>query len=546
MKRIYIILLIFASVSSLMAQNTENEYQTQAVSHISNTEISKNSTLNSLDLFYGMFSGLSVLQNTGWDSTPTMHIRGAATFGDKEPLVVIDGFVRTLDDVIPAEIESISVLKDGAATAIWGVRGANGVIVVKTKRGSYNELAVDLDYTYGMGFNMNYPVMADAGTYANALNQALRNDGLPLRYTDEELGYFRDGTKATQYPNVNWADELLRDYSTNHQFSSTFRGGGEKVRYFASLNYQNKMGTINPSYSESNEDYSNQMRKDYLNMRVNLDIDLTSSTRVNINLKGVLKENKQPSFGDINSYFNSLYNTPAAAFPINTESGMWGGSTIWKKNPAAEVAAKGYNKIHSRMLWADMRIDQSLDSFTPGLSASASVTWDNLSAFKEGNTKSYSYEVFTPLISATNPEDLYSQYGLDGKYKFSSSLNSQYMSAGLVGEINYDRWFGKNGVTGALIYRQDGIIPMGRETMRKWQSILFTAAYNFDNRYIVDFVTNYNGASVLSAKDRFKIYPAISAAWLMSNEAFLKDSGLNLLKIRASWGCSGNTDLVII
>lgn len=514
---------------------------TAAVSHLSSDRLSAFAPNDVWQTLYGTMPGLVALEQVAWSSKPSLYVRGGATTSGKTPLIVIDGFVRSADNLSVEEIESITLLKDGAATALYGTQGANGVICITTKRGDYKSMEVDVDYKFGMGVPYDMPEFVDGATYAMATNEALANDGLPIRYTDLEIDAFRNGTNRELYPDVDWLKEGLRDFTTNHQFGLTFQGGGNNVRYYTHVDYQNDMGLL--KNTELNDKYSTQLRKNKLSLRVNLDVDLTKSTRIALGLSGLLHEAHRAM--DSGTGIAAFYKIPANAFPVKTGSGRWGGSDIFSYNPIANVVDVGYFNDYTRQLQSDLRFTQDFSFWVKGLSASVAVAWDNMASFQEGNKKTYSYEVNVPLMNQQTGEILSvskSVFGEDSPLEYWSSLADQLMNSTFQADLRYGRTFASHSLNAALIYRQEASVPKGRNATRKYQNMLFTAGYSYDNRYFVDVVGNYYGASVLLDGDRFTFYPAVSAAWMISNETFMEGVHLvDFLKLRASYGRSGYT-----
>lgn len=514
---------------------------TQSISTIKGEAIENNSTFNVGNSIFGLIPGLIVNQNTGWTDGATLIVRGGASQTSQSPLIVVDGVPRTLDYLNMLEIESISVLKDGAATAIWGTRGANGVVMVTTKRGSYNSRKIDVNYTFGMGLPINQPEFVNGYEYAQLRNEALRYDGLPTEYNDIALNAFRDGTNPEMFPNVDWQKEALRNYTTNHQLNITFKGGGRKVRYFTAINYKNDQGILNSNVTDYTDRYNSQMKKYQLNARMNLDIDVTDYTKVALNMYGYLHENSRPRTSEEN-IFGNLYNVPSGAFPIITSNNYWGSNNIFKINPIAEIADKGYFRTDERMLQSDLHITQDLSMVTKGLRAEIGVSYDNSAVYQETGSKEYKYEALTLVPTETGDYELIRNLaGEDKALSISNGgLNNQFMRVALNAQIGYDRAFGKHAVNGILQYKQESYVTMGINTTLKRQSYIFAGGYNYDNRYIVDVVLNQSGTSVLSDGDKFRTYPAVSAAWVLTNESFWnKESAVDYLKIRTSWGRSG-------
>lgn len=516
--------------------------QTQAVSVLSGEKIGKNSTPDISNALYGLLPGLTVQQNTSYESDgATLSIHGKMGRG---PLIVVDGVPRNLEYLNSVEVESVSVLKDGPATALWGTRGASGVIMVTTKRGQYNERDIDVNYTYGMGIPVNQPEFVDSYTYALMKNEALYYDGLPLQYDQSALEAFRTGSNTDLFPNVDWLDEAQRSHSVNNQFNISFRGGGNKLRYYTLINYKNDYGLLDKSWSKTfTERYNSQMRKYDLNARMNLDVDVTPYTKVALSMFGLLREQNRPNTSETNIY-QSLYNTPSSAFPVQTSTNKWGGDEMFKKNPIAQIADVGYYKTNRRLLQSSLRIQQDLSVWTKGLNAEVGISYDNDAVFQETGSKNYEYEINTPVwLPATGQYEARKDVRGDNSALSvtNTGLNSQFIRLVIDGKVGYDRAFGLHGVSGTLQYRQESYTPMGRNKTIKRQSYIFTGGYNYADKYMLDVVVNRAGTSLLSKGDKFRTYPAVSAGWVISNEEFMQNqSVVDFLKLRASWGRSGN------
>lgn len=538
MKSKYILMIgaawVFSAVSP--AQTVQDERETAAVSIMKADEIEKNATPNPYDVMYGMLPGLSAMQRLGWNEVSDLYLRGGG-----DPLIVVDGFPRSMGYLATVEIESVKVLKDGAATAIWGPRGANGAIVVTTKRGKYESRELSVNYTHGMGFAVNRPEFADGYTYAAARNEALYYDGLPLQYSQTDLDAFRSGAYPDLFSNTNWMEEALRNHTVNNQLDIVLRGGGRKLRYFTSISYKNDYGILEPKYTK-NERYNNQFRQYALNLRMNIDVDLTPNTLVQWTMYGALQEQKRP-LATGSDIFSLIYNTPSAMFPAKTSSGHWGGDLVFKRNPVANIADRGYYKANPRILSADMRIVQDLKGITPGLSAELAVAYDNIAVFKEDGTKTYSYEVNSPLQNLVTGEyDAVSQiYDTDGMLKVNCrGMEEQSVSANVLGRLNYNRTFGKHRVDASGQYKLEYYSSLGRNNTTKRLYGTAMAGYSYDGRYMLDATFSYIGTSRLQKTHHYKAYPSVAAAWLISKEQFMKNvAAVDFLKLRASWGQAG-------
>lgn len=497
-------------------------------------EILENSPeVDVMKALYGKMAGLNVYQGRG--SQPHNHV-GLELHG-QAPLILVDGYPRDVNLLTSAEIESVTILKDAAAAALYGIRGANGVVLVTTKRGANSKLKVTANYQFGLGTQFRSPEFADAFTYGSHLNKALQQDGLPARYTDGELQVFQSGKSPYAYPNVNWWKESFEDTSTNHQLDLTFSGGSERFHYFTAIDYSHDMAMFGNRHADQRYDTSPTDVR--LNVRTNLDIDVTRSTFLKLGLLGRLQEVN----GFSNIDYVPIYGTPAAAFPVRTENGIFGGNNVYgKNNPVALLGSGGHMKMIYGTLFADMSLKQELDMLTKGLSATLSIAFDNCGSMYEGSTKEYRYmDMQSQMLSdgtiVTDPII----YGKDSEtLEHSQGFLGIYMNTDFQAKVAYDRMFGAHAVTAALIYSQQSYVANGRNKSAKRQSILGTVGYTFNDRYVVNAVINHGGTAYLPKESRYMTYPAVSAAWILSKEKWMqKATFIDLLKVRASYGLSG-------
>ena len=499
-------------------QKTTFSQQTQSVAGIGCEALERNSSPRIGDALYGLLPGLTVMQRVAWNSNPALNIRGGS------PLVVVDGIPRDMEILNSSEIESVTLLKDAASTALWGARGANGVILVTTKRGLYNTQQIDIDYKFGMGLPVNQPKMADSYTYAMARNEALQYDGLEPEFSDVEA--IRNGTSG--YPNVDWLDEALRDYTTNHQLDLTFRGGGQRLRYFAVLGYKNDIGLFNPTYTDISERYKSQLKQFQLNARINLDVEMTKFTQVNFSLLGRLYQTNAPRTS-MSTIFNDLYNVTALSFPVCSSQNIWCANTIMQRNPIAQICDVGYQKYDNSLLMSNLRLKQDLSVLIPGLSAEVMAAYDMSATYRNVGTKKYQYQIGETIYGGGNEA-----LSIDN-----NGLNAEFKRACFEAKLGYRQEFGKHNINTSLMYRYEYASSMGQNNTQKRQYLLAQLGYNYNSRYFLDMVVNRYGTSFLQSGNHYRTYPAISGAWLISNESFFPSRFVNLLKLRTSYGLSG-------
>lgn len=528
-----------------------NAGSTGAVSTVYAENIDKSSAFSIGNSLYGNVLGLTTMQSTGvvWEQMPSMYIRGLKTLnGNNGILLVVDGLERdnnwqALKYITPEEVESVSVLRDAAALALYGYRGVNGVVNIVTKRGKYDTREINFSYDHAFNYMTRKPELADAYTYASALNEALTNDGKQVRYSQNELNAFKNGTSPYLYPNVNWWEEVFRDRGASDIATLSFRGGSTKMRYYTMMNLQNNRGFI--KNFDTNADYSTQEKYSKANFRTNLDIDLSPKTKMQANIMGILNEFSRPGMGSDN-LISKLYQLPSAAFPIRTESGLWGGNTTWGENwnPVALTEGRAYSKGHTRGLYADMSLRQDLSSLTKGLGASVRIGYDNLASYWENHTKGYKYGMAS-VASWENGLPIAGEEitgGKDTEMSGDSKLDWQYRAFNFQMNVDWQRQFGVHSLYSMLLYTYKYDNAKGINNTFYRQNAGWYTHYGFKNRYFADFTLMASASNLLAPDHRWNVSPTVGLAWLISNEKFMQSQNVvDFLKLRASFGML-NTD----
>ena len=485
---------------------------------------------------YGKIAGLAVRQGSGSsaDNYSTLLLHG------HQPLVLVDGFPRSLEDLTSLEIDSAYILTDAASAALYGVKGGNGILMVTTRRGKTGAADIKAQYSFGLSTPFRRPDFADAYTYASAANQAMASDGLDPRYSPKELEAFSTGRYPYEYPDVDWWDETVGDFGTTHSLKLTFDGGGSRFRYFTSLDFFRDRSMLKENTADDR--YDTTPTDTRLSLRTNIDVNVTKSTFLNVGLSAKLQEVNGPVYGR-NNIFTLLYKIPSAAFPVKTREGLYGSSEVYgDSNPAGLLMDKGHVRNMYGVLLADMSLKQDLDIITKGLYAQVLVSFDNRGGMKETSSKTYRHMSLNPSFAedgtlTTSPE----YYGEDSQtLGHSQPFESLMMNTDFQARIAYERSFNAHSVDASVVYDMQSSVVNGRNNSHKNQSVFGSATYSYSDRYVLSGVLAYSGSSYLPKKNRFHIYPALSAAWIISNESFMKSaSWLDMLKIRASYGISG-------
>ena len=521
-------------------KNFTRAQSTASVSVITNETVDKRSAKNIGNSILGQGNGLISLDGSGiyYAANPTFYVRGLQTLSTSAPLIMVDGIERDITLVSPEEVDHVTILKDAAAVALYGYKGVNGAIQIVTKRGKYNSNSIKVTYDHLFNMQINRPKFIDAPTYANAMNEARANEGLGARYTADEIAAYQNGTYPFQYPNVNWVDETFRKNGATNKIGVEFKGGGEKFRYFTMVNLLSDKGFV--KNFNNNDGYSTQDKYVRGNLRTNLDIDLTPTTDLKVNLLGVLSEMSRP--GNQTNLWSTIYGLPSNAFPIKSEKGDWGGTSTYAGtlNPVAQSTDAAYYKIHERALFADMTLNQDLKYWLQGLSFTARVGYDIYSTLYENHSREYIYGNY-PVTGWANGAPVLGDYwqgGADGTMGKDANTNSYQRRLTFQAGLNFERQLTDNDYLYAQLkydYEYSNTTGVNAAIYRQnWSAY---AHYAHKKRYIADLALIYSGSSRLAPGTKWAFAPTFSAGWVLSEEDFMKDiKFVNFLKLRASIG----------
>lgn len=520
------------------------EESTASVSVITSASTDKRSSRNIGNSIIGQGLGLVSLQNAGSYSTadPTFYVRGLQSLSTNTPLILVDGIERDIDNVTPGEVESVQILKDAAAVALYGYKGVNGVVLVTTKRGTYNSKSVKYTYDHVSNFMVKKPKFVDAATYADAVNEARRYDGLTSpRYTTDEVEAFRTGKYPYLYPNVDWVGETFRNHGVSNKYNVEFTGGGKSFRYYTMIDLITDKGFVkNPN---ENDGYSTQDKYTKGSTRVNLDADITPKTKMKVNLLGVLSETSAPGAnGEAGSnLWDLVYSLPSAAMPVKSESGLWGGNPTWDgtKNPVAQSVGAAYVKNHTRGIFSDITLTQDLSDVLEGLGASVRLSYDNTSNIFENHSRTYDYGSVIPGIWENGEPTIANDYKVVANSGMGTDANTNrhasrfHFDAG----FNYQNTFGDHSVYSQLKWDYEYNTSTGINTSVYRQNYSWWTHYGYKSRYFLDLALVASGSSRLASGTKWAFSPTVSAAWVLSKEKFLSNtSWLDFLKLRASFG----------
>ena len=515
------------------------EESAAAVSVISNKDIDHRNAKNIGGSILGQGQGLISLQGAGTyaDADPTFYVRGLQTLnGNTSPLILVDGIEREITSISAEEVESVSILKDAAAVALYGYMGINGAILITTKRGEYNTQKVKFSYDHQFNQLINKPQFVNGYDYAVAINEARANDGLSAKYNESELAAFKSGQYPYSYPSVNWVDETFKNTASTDNFNMEFSGGKNKLRYFAMLDLLMDRGFINGS--EVNEGYSTQDKYVRGNMRMNLDVDLTPTTDLRINVFGTLMENNRP--GSNVDAWDLVYTVPSAAFPIHDEKGHWAGSETWagdEYNPVNMTRGSAYYKYHKRGIFTDYTLKQDLSMFVDGLSAYGRISYDVMSLIYENHYMTHIYTVNTPDWSTGVPVSSLKQYGSESQMSSSSGATSYNRRAHMDFGLNYEHEWSNAKLFTQFKYDYDYRDINGTNQTIYRQNFSLWSHLTLADKFIADLTLMESGSSRLAPGSKWSFSPTLALGWIVSKEDGLSSSSwLNFLKLRASAG----------
>lgn len=515
---------------------------TAAVSSISGKRLQEAPVRSMADALYGRLLGLNGKQTT---TGANFTIRGLQTITDNGIIVLVDGLERPIDMIRPEEVESVSILKDAAAIALYGYRGINGVVNIKTKRGTVSGLQVNASYEHIFTTPFRLPKQADAYDYATALNTARLNDGLSPYYNAYEVEAFRTGDQPFLYPDVDWKKLALREHGNIDIYHLDFNGGGEKMKFFAMFNLQNDNGLLNNSAANVN-DYSTQFKNHKANIRTNLDISLGRNTKLELGLLGVLGATNRPHGISQSNLMSTLYRLPSAAFPVKTEDGIWGGDTSWGGiNPIAQIQATGYDQTSYCTLLADAKITQGLEMVLKGLSTSVRIGFDNYAEYMETRQTGFEYNrdrlVFNEQGSPIETIRGENSGNKAGDLSFNRYLNYQWRRTNLIATLDYAGHAKKHRYNASLIYSFQNLSSSGQNNTFYRHNLSTYLHYDYSGHYMVDFVLVGSGSNRSCNVEKYALSPTLSLGWILSEEAFFnKAEWIDFLKMRISAGILHN------
>ena len=504
----------------------------------------------------GKLAGVIAVTNSGEPgSGSSFYIRGINTFGGRTaPLILLDGVeisANDLNNIPPENIESFSILKDASATAIYGARGANGVMLVTTKNGEENTKArISVTYEHSLLQPVNMVEYVDGATYMETYNEAqrMRLGDVTPKYSWERIDNTRAGINQYLYPDVDWRGLMMKKLTQSQRANVNITGGGSRVTYYMSLQMNHDSGALDVPKNYSLNNNHNLWRYIFQN---NIEYKVTSSTKLGMRINAQIAHQTSPNTSSSEIFQQVQYNNPVdypAVYPDDGSGHLKFGSDIissgsYFTNPYANML-NSFKEANENKLNVSVNLDQKLDFVTKGLSLTALVNFN--SWYYSSYTRSLKPYYYRVLPGSYNPAA--DTYALEQLQKGEDFINESsiyktgdnlfYFDA----RVNYNRTFGPHSVTGMLMYmmreNRTNILPSRN------QGFSGRATYDYDHRYLVEFNFGYNGTERLAKDDRFEFFPAASIGWVISNETFWEPLNriVTHMKVRSSYGLVGSDE----
>ena len=562
---------------------------TGAISSVKSEDLVRTSVGSVNNILGGQLSGVTTVQYSGEPGSDAAEIfvRGKATFGDSSPLIQVDGVERSMSDIDPNEIESVTVLKDASATAVFGVRGANGVVLITTKRGSQGKAKISVSTSWTALSPTKMVEQASSYEYANFYNQMSLNDynqtaltsvangkyasveaykkAIPFApsFSKEIIKKFQDGTDPIRFPNTRWADYIMKDITLQQQHNLNISGGTDRVRYFISAGFYSQDGLFKEF--GSNYNYGYQYKR--FNYRSNLDLKATKTTTLSFNVAGNVSNADKPYTGSGAAglikqiYYATPFSSPGIIDGklVNCTTDYTDGLNLpFLGGNGMGYYGHGFMQTNINKLQMDLVLDQKLDFVTKGLSFKVKGSYNSAYTInKQGNSVVATYNPLVQYDEAGNviynadgtPYIVYRQNDNDTDPSYSATQNKA-RDWYLEGSFNYSRVFGKHTVNALMLYNQSKQYYYSGSSYpdvpRSYVGLVGRVTYDYANKYMAEFNVGYNGSENYAPGRRFGTFPAGSLGWILSEEKFWKPISkvVSFFKIRGSWGLVGNDKTV--
>ena len=531
---------------------------TGSIASISTRQIKQSPAANLAASLAGRLPGLTAVQKSGepGKDAVSLYLRGQGTINGQAPVILVDGVPRDITYIDPNEVESVTILKDASSTAMFGVRGANGVILVTTRRGKKDRPEINLTVESGIQSFTRLPKSLNSFDWANVQNQMNSNDGRPAVYSQAALDHYRLQDDPLNYPNNNWQKMLMRKYVPQTRYNMNLSGGTEYVSYFINAGFLNQGG----QWRVEQKDYDPSSFLKRYNFRSNIDAFLNKSKTLKtfLNLGGYVENVNSPAgsnaglgFGNSINVLLDIFNTPPITPGPVTEDGK---VLVYKNNhsPYADINRTGYVQETRNNILGSFGMEQDLKSIVPGLSVRFMISFDTRVVHTLAETQSYAHWNQAIVPSSTGGDStIFVPANGDQNSTLTPGISDRFQTySNFQAYLNYNRTFGKHAFTGLVLAQQDRTIkPQGGDNPSptdfplpfNLRGLSTRITYGYDNKYFAEFNAGYNGSEQFAKGHRYGFFPSVSAGWLISNEAFMQNSrAITTLKLRGSYGEVGN------
>ncbi|MBN9384685.1 MAG: TonB-dependent receptor [Chitinophagaceae bacterium] len=520
---------------------------TGAIATVKVSDLQQVATPSLSNAIGGRLPGVITRQTSGepgYDAA-NVFIRGLATFtGSQSPLILVDGVERDMNQLNVQEVESFSILKDASATAVYGIRGANGVILINTKRGKEGKPQVSFRTENAQLSPLRLPKFINSYEYATLANEAMTRGGAPQPfYTPDQVEGYRTHSDPYLYPDVDWVSVVLRKHTFQTINNLSITGGNQTFKYYTNVGYTVQQGLYN---EDKTVPYPTNTSYKRYNFRSNVDVNLSKSLSMSLNLGGITSNGNYPGNGAF-LIMEAINLTPNNAYPVrNPDGSIPGSGTFLGMSPFSKTTQSGYTKEFRSTIQSSLGTKWDLSSLvTKGLYLRGLFAYDFYDV--QGNGRPKQPQTYQYLGKDANGVDQYKLILTEtplGYTRYNVSNRAYYLEA----SANYDRTFGKHTVNGLLLGNRREYVDLTAGTSIanipfRRQGLAARVTYDYSTRYLVQFDMGYNGSENFPPGKRYGFFPSVSLGWVPSKEKFWNVNVINYLKIRGSYGKSGNDQI---
>lgn len=535
---------------------------TGAIASIGPRELKQSPVANLSNALAGRLPGLITVQNSGEPGADgaALYIRGFGTTGNSAPLILVDGIERDFSSLDPNEVSNVTILKDAASTAIYGIRGANGVVLITTRRGLNAKPRISITAQNGWQSPTRLPAYAEAYDALKLYREGLVNDGLSTtQYTDSILNLYKDRSHPAYqylYPSVDWLKTMLKPYSYLSQGNLNVSGGNSAARYFVSLSYLRQNGLYN--FENQIKQYNIQAVTNKYNFRSNIDLQISKDLSMELNLGAIVRDRNYPGT-DAQTLFTKMKQTPSWWYPLINPDRSVPQTPSLESSPYDLLVNSGYQRLFETTLQSTAGFKWDMHYLLKGLSSRVRLSFDNLNfrnVSRPLSGSTYNYNLL-PGIQADTVTNLAAAGTYVTVRQGNGTLDYQVNANGtrrttLELYLNYDREFGRHAIHGVVVYNQSSFfnqVGSGQANAiaglpYKYDGVVGRLSYNYDDRYLLELNGGYNGSENFSPGHRLGFFPAVSGGWVLSKERFIAGNDalkfIDNLKLRGSYGVVGN------